>query len=152
MRRAYERALGFQGQIRGFLPHRWPSWFAPRLVDLEPQPFGPFPTSLKLTRAGDVVLVPTSGHTEAHVSVVFQAPQLTYFLAGDASYTQQLMLDQKIDGVSLNEQVARETLRRIRQFVHNVPTVYLPTHDPESAARLSNGTVAALGSVPLQPS
>ena len=141
MRRAFELASGFAGQVRGFLPQHWPSWFAPKLIDLAPDPFGPFPGSLKVTGTADVIIVPTSGHTDAHVSVVVQDSDATYFLAGDASYTQRLMLDQQIDGVGLNAQAARQTLQRIRQFVQTTPTVYLPTHDPESSNRFAGKSV-----------
>ncbi len=144
-RRAFELASGFAGQVRGFLPQRWPAWFSPTLIDLAPEPFAPFPTSFRLTRAGDVVIVPTPGHTDAHISVVVEDPGLRYFVAGDSSYTQQLMLNQQIDGVAINEQAALQTLARIRQFVQAGPTVYLPTHDPESRERLVNLQVVPSG-------
>jgi glyoxylase-like metal-dependent hydrolase (beta-lactamase superfamily II) len=63
---------------------------------------------------------------------------ITYFLAGDTSYTQRLMLAGHVDGVSIDETVARATLGAIRHLAMDRPTVYLPTHDPESAARLAN--------------
>jgi N-acyl homoserine lactone hydrolase len=141
MRRAFELASGFAGQVRGFLPQHWPSWFAPKLIDLAPDPFGPFPGSFQVTGNADVIIVPTSGHTDAHVSVVVQDSDVTYFFAGDASYTQRLMLDQQIDGVGLNAQAARQTLQRIRQFAQTMPTVYLPTHDPESSNRFASKSV-----------
>ncbi len=139
-RRAYQLASGRAGQARGFLPQRWPAWFTPTLIDLAQRPWGPFPTSLSLTRAEDVFIVPTSGHTEAHQSVVLRAKDTTYFFAGDASYTQQLMLAQQIDGVSLDAQTSRRTLQRIRQLAEQMPLVYLPSHDPESVKRLENQT------------
>ena len=139
--RAFELASGFAGQVRGFLPQRWPSWFTPKLIDLAPNPFGPFPSSLQVTNTADVFIVPTSGHTEAHVSVVVKDSDTTYFFAGDASYTQRFMLDQHIDGVGLNAQEALQTLQRIRQFVQTTPTVYLPTHDPESSSRFANRSI-----------
>jgi len=144
MRRAFELASGFAGQTRGFLPHRFPSWFAPKLIDLAPVPFGIFPETHKLTNAGDVHIIPTPGHTDTHVSVVLQDSDLTFFFAGDASYTQQLMLDQQIDGVAFNELEARQTLSRISQFTQSTPTVYLPTHDPESVTRLINKNVVTI--------
>lgn len=143
VRRAFELASGFAGQVRGFLPHRWPSWFSPKLIDLAPNPFGVFPNSFNVTKTGDVVIVPTSGHTDAHISIVLQDSNFSYFFAGDASYTEQLMLDQQIDGVSLNSQEARQTIKRIRQFAHSTPCVYLPTHDPESGNRLVNKKIVA---------
>jgi hypothetical protein len=51
------------------------------------------------------------------------------------------MLDQQIDGVGLNAQAARQTLQRIRQFVQTTPTVYLPTHDPESSNRFATKSI-----------
>ena len=141
-RRAYQLGLGVAGQIRGFLPQHWPTWFEPTLIDLAQRPWGPFPTSLSLTQAEDVFIVPTSGHTEAHQSVVLRENSLTYFFAGDASYTQQLMLDQKIDGVSLDAQASRRTLQRILQLAEQTPVIYLPSHDPQSALRLAHKTAA----------
>lgn len=59
------------------------------------------------------------------------------FLAGDTSYTEGLMLEQAVDGVSLRERIfARRTLGRVLRYAETVPTVYLPSHDPRSAARL----------------
>lgn len=141
-RRAYELGIGFAGQVRGFLPQHWPPWFKPTLIDLAPRPWGPFPASLSLTRAEDVFIVPTSGHTEEHISLVLRENGLTYFFAGDTSYTQQLMLDQQIDGVALDADSARRTVQRIRQLAAQTPLIYLPTHDPESGARLANKTAA----------
>ena len=144
-RRAYQLGIGFAGQVRGFLPQHWPTWFNPTLIDLAPRPWGVFPSSLSLTQAEDVFIVPTSGHTEAHISLVLRANGLTYFFAGDTSYTQQLMLDQQVDGVSPDAQSARRTLQRIRQLAQQTPLVYLPSHDPASAKRLENKTVALAG-------
>ncbi len=144
-RRAYQLATGLAGQARGFLPQHFPAWLNPTLIDLAPRPWGPFPASLSLTEAEDVVIVPTSGHTEAHMSVILRENGLTYFLAGDTSYSQQLMLDQRIDGVSLDVQAARRTLQRIRQLAEQTPLVYLPSHDLESVKRLENQTVAIDG-------
>jgi glyoxylase-like metal-dependent hydrolase (beta-lactamase superfamily II) len=48
------------------------------------------------------------------------------------------MLAGRVDGVSADDEVAGATLRAIRQFARDRPTVYLPTHDPESSARLAS--------------
>jgi N-acyl homoserine lactone hydrolase len=55
------------------------------------------------------------------------------------------MLAGRVDGVSADDEVAAATLRAIRQFANERPTVYLPTHDPESAARLVSGRRSAGG-------
>lgn len=146
VRRAFELASGLAGQVRGFLPQHWPSWFNPKLIDLTPYPFGVFPKSFKLTDTGDVVIVLTSGHTDSHISVVLQDTDFSYFFAGDASYSEQLMLDQKIDGIALNGQEAKKTLGRIQQFAHSTPCIYLPTHDPESGKRLAAKKIVAVDS------
>ncbi len=77
------------------------------------------------------------GHTNGHLSVLVREERLSIFLAGDTSYTEKFMLEQAIDGVSPNEQAARQTLKPIRECVRMVPPVYLPSHDPEASERLS---------------
>jgi N-acyl homoserine lactone hydrolase len=133
-----EFGSGLRGRLRGYVANKhWPSWFAPTLLELEPEPFGPFPQSLRLTEAGDVTLVPVPGHTPGQIGVLIQEPEQSVFLAGDSSYTQDAMLRGIIDGVGADEQAERETHERIRSYVAATPTVYLVAHDPESAARLA---------------
>jgi glyoxylase-like metal-dependent hydrolase (beta-lactamase superfamily II) len=136
-------ARGLAGRLRGYLPHRWPTWFDPAPLHLAPEPFGPFTSSRRLTAAGDVAAVATPGHTADHLSVVVQDGDVAYFLAGDTSYTEALMLEGRLDGVSADERIAGATLDAIRQFARSRPTVYLPTHDPLAAERLTNRRVAA---------
>jgi len=134
-------ASGFMGRARGYLNNHWPDWFSPTTIDFDRERIGPFDRSLALTRAGDVRIVPTEGHTPGHVSVLVQQDGKTVFLAGDASYTQQHMLDESVDGVAPNPRQARVTLQRIRSFVEEIETVYLPNHDAASGDRLAQGTV-----------
>jgi glyoxylase-like metal-dependent hydrolase (beta-lactamase superfamily II) len=65
-----------------------------------------------------------------------------YFLAGDTSYNQQLLLAREPDGVSPRADVTRATIDRILALAAEQPTVYLPSHDPESAQRLAEKSVA----------
>jgi N-acyl homoserine lactone hydrolase len=131
-------ASGWMGRARGYLPNRWPAWFDPVPLDLAGEPFGPFATSARLTSAGDIIAVATPGHTADHLSVLVVNEGITYFLAGDTSYDERLMLSGGIDGVSADDDVASATLGAIRQLGRDRPTVYLPTHDPESSARLAS--------------
>ena len=126
-------ATGRWGKVLGYLPHRWPAWFAPRAVDFDGGPFGPFERSHAL--ADGVTLVPTPGHTPGHLSVAVRAEGLV-LLAGDTSYTQELMLAGVADGVTTSPATDRDTLRRIRALGRSEPTVYLPTHDPDAPRRL----------------
>jgi glyoxylase-like metal-dependent hydrolase (beta-lactamase superfamily II) len=138
-------ASGWAGRIRGYLPHRWPSWFDPTPLELAAEPFGPFARSRRLTRAGDIVAVASPGHTADHVSVlVRQEDGTTHFLAGDTSYNERLMLAGRVDGVSADEGISGATLDLIRVFAQGHPTVYLPTHDPKSAVRLANRQLVGL--------
>jgi N-acyl homoserine lactone hydrolase len=132
----YEHSRGIAGRARGFLPQHWPDWYSPAFVDFGPRPFGPFAQSMALTRAGDVHVLPTPGHTPGHVSVAVEDGDTVVFLAGDTSYTEQLMLDGVADGVSPDPARARETLGKIRELAAQRPTVYLPTHDPDAPRRL----------------
>ncbi len=131
-------AGGWKGRLRGYLPNRWPAWFDPIPLELAPDVYGPFSASSRLTRAGDVIAVATPGHTADHLSVVVEDQGTTYFLAGDASYDQRLMLAGRVDGVSPDDEAAGATLRAICRFASGRRMIYLPTHDPESAARLSS--------------
>jgi glyoxylase-like metal-dependent hydrolase (beta-lactamase superfamily II) len=135
-RSEFDNAKGFAGQVRGFLPQHWPEGFSPHLYDLDERPFGPFERSRPLSEAGDVTIVATHGHTKGHVSVVVEEDSHSVFLAGDTSYSQALMLDGAVDGVTPDVHTARETLDRIREFTRQRPVVYLPSHDPEAAERL----------------
>ena len=131
-------ASGWAGRIRGYLPNRWPSWFDPAPLELAAEPFGPFARSRRLTDAGDIVAVATPGHTADHISILVHDDDTTHFLAGDTSYNERLMLAGRVDGISPDDRVSRATLKSIRGFAGAHPTVYLPTHDPQSAARLAD--------------
>ena len=61
----------------------------------------------------------------------------TVFLAGDSSYTQELMLQGVVDGVGSDPAAERETHERIRAYAAAHPTVYLVAHDPDVPARLA---------------
>jgi N-acyl homoserine lactone hydrolase len=136
----FKRASGFGGKVQGYLPHRWPRWWQPSFIRFGEGAFGPFERSMCLTKQGDVVIVPTPGHTPSHISVVVCGSP-SFFLAGDTSYNQQLLIEGKVDGVSPSEDVARATLSRIRELSKERAMVYLPSHDPESEERLLNQSV-----------
>ena len=138
------RTSGIAGAMLGYLPKRWPKWFAPEPLAWQPTACGPFASSARISAAGDVIAVPTPGHTPNHLSVVVRDGDHEIMLAGDASYLESTMLSGAVDGVSPDETVAAATLARIREFCSQRPTVYLPAHDPHAAQRLRQGrTVGA---------
>jgi N-acyl homoserine lactone hydrolase len=133
-----EYGAGRRGRLRGYVANRhWPAWFDPTVLDLRPEPYGPFPQSLRLTEAGDVTLVPVPGHTPGQIGVLLEDGDHVIFFAGDSSYTQGLMLRGKADGVGADDDAERLTHQRIRAYAAENPTVYLVAHDPESAVRLA---------------
>lgn len=136
-RSEYRAARGLAGQINGYLPQHWPDWFKPRQIEFQPRLFATFPAHEVLTKAGDVILVPTSGHSTGHMSVILLEGEMSICFAGDTSYTQKLLLEGKIDGVSVSEQAARQTIERLQAYTRSTPTIYLPSHDPASAERLA---------------
>ncbi len=71
--------------------------------------------------------------------MVVRGQDTNWFLAGDTSYTQSLMLARQVDGIAPDDDEARETLGRIRALAGEMPLVYLPSHDPEAARRLEEG-------------
>lgn len=135
-------AGGTMGKLRGYLPHRLPGWFDPTPVEFDDRPLGPFPRSVALTGAGDVSLVATPGHTPGHMSVAVESAERLVLLAGDTSYTQELMLDGTADGVTDDPATARRTLGLVRDLANARPTVYLPSHDPDAVRRLAAGETA----------
>jgi N-acyl homoserine lactone hydrolase len=137
------RASGLRGALLGYLPNRWPTWLDPDPLAFAPTPHSPFTRSARITAAGDVIAVPTPGHTPHHLSVIVRDGEQDIMLAGDASYLEATMLSETIDGVSPDEASAKATLTDIRSFCAQRPTIYLPAHDPQSAARLVEHRVTA---------
>lgn len=135
--RDYRLAQSFVGRLLGYLPNRWPEWFSPEPVAFGRESFGPFKQSYKVTQAGNVLIVPTPGHTPGHVSVVVNTDDVTFFLAGDTSYSQSLLLRRSPDGISPRASVTLDTMDRILGLADSRPLIYLPTHDPESVERLT---------------
>jgi N-acyl homoserine lactone hydrolase len=125
----WEAAQGFAGEAAGYLPKHFPQWLSPTLIDGEAE------------IAPGVRAMPTPGHTPHHQSVVVSDGSRTFFLAGDASYREDLMREGVADGVTTSPSTHRATLASIRSFVDRHDAVFLPAHDPGSVARLR----AALG-------
>jgi N-acyl homoserine lactone hydrolase len=140
-------AGGRLGRIRGYVNSRFPGWFDPAPLDLPERELGPFPSSLPLTAAGEIAVVPLPGHTPGHLGVVVHEDDRAVLLAGDSSYTQELMLRGAVDGVAPDDRVARQTLDRIQAFARSTPTVYAVSHDPASARRLEQREVIGAGAL-----
>jgi len=79
----WERAQGVAGRLHGYVPQHWPL-AEPVLVDLSGPPAGPFDGSFDVAGDGQLVIVPTPGHTPGHLSLVVRE---TAFLGGDLAHT-----------------------------------------------------------------
>ncbi|HKV73485.1 MAG TPA: N-acyl homoserine lactonase family protein [Gemmatimonadales bacterium] len=132
----WSAATGMGGRMQGYQNQRWPTSLSPRLIAFADGQFRGFPRHHILTRREDVRLVPTPGHSAGHLSVILEEDERLICFAGDVSYTQRLMLEGEIDGVALSPKDAWQSVLRMRQLVQALPTVYLPSHDPDAARRL----------------
>ena len=139
-RAEWEAAKGIKGRMAGYLNFRWPKNFSPTLVDFD-EPDEVFSRRHSVTRAGDVYLVPTPGHSPGHLSVVVEDGNQALFFAGDASYTQDLLLADALDGVGPDAEGEHNSHRRILEFARKMPTVYLPSHEWEAKQRLAQREV-----------
>ncbi|WP_437397393.1 N-acyl homoserine lactonase family protein [Flagellimonas lutimaris] len=135
-RNEYKNASGLKGILAGYLPHRWPKWLQPTLIDLPESPYLSFDRSLPITKDGKVMIVATPGHVSDHISVIVEMDEVYYFLAGDTSYTQENLLNKVPDGIGTNE--STQTLENILAFSREKPTIYLPSHDPLIPERMKN--------------
>jgi N-acyl homoserine lactone hydrolase len=139
-RQEWQRATGPGAKLLGYVPHRLPKWLDPEFICFRDTPVGPFARSMPLTQRGDVRIIPTPGHTPHHISVlVIGSP--SYFIAGDSSYNQELLLAGKVDGVSPDQEISLDTLNRIKRLAKERPLVYLPSHDQGSQERLTRNSV-----------
>jgi glyoxylase-like metal-dependent hydrolase (beta-lactamase superfamily II) len=141
------RASGILGALRGYLPRHLPDWFSPQpAFSAQGGEMSPFDMVCPLTSDGSIAVVPTPGHTPDHLSVLVASGGVRYFLAGDASYTQEALLGQRPDGVSPSPGAATRTLSRILALAAREPLVYLPSHDPDAERRLDENEPIAEGS------
>jgi glyoxylase-like metal-dependent hydrolase (beta-lactamase superfamily II) len=109
-----------------------------RPVALSDGPFGAFASSRRLTKDGRVVAVATPGHTPGHVSVIAIDDAGNHvLLAGDATDTLEQLHALRSDAMAPKPRVHVATLELILAHGREHPTVYLPSHDPESVARLT---------------
>ncbi len=112
-----------------------------RPLALDGGAFGGFAESRSLSDDGRIVAVSTPGHTPGHISVICIDDEGRHvMLAGDATDSLEQLRSLRVDAISPKPAVALDTMRRILDHGRQHPTVYLPAHDPESVARLRDGT------------
>lgn len=139
-RTEWDAARGFAGRMNGYLNQRWPEWFSPTLIDFSDGPFAAFPASHKL--ATDLILVPTPGHSAGHMSLVMDHADTRFMFIGDTAYSETALLNEIVDGVTLDSVTARQSMRRVRATMQSHNSIVLPGHDSAVPERLRVATGA----------
>jgi N-acyl homoserine lactone hydrolase len=128
----------FPSVMRRVLRQPLPRGFAPTTFELDGEPFGAFASRHVLSADGRIVAVPTPGHTPGHVSVMCVDDAGRHvMLAGDVTDTLEQLHARRADAVGPDPAVHVATLERILEHCARQPTVFLPSHDPGSEARLA---------------
>jgi glyoxylase-like metal-dependent hydrolase (beta-lactamase superfamily II) len=127
--------------MRRVLRQPFPPGFSPEPYALDDEPFGAFPHSRALSEDGRIVIVGTPGHTPGHVSVICVDDAGRHImLAGDVTDSLEQLHSRRADAIGPDPEVHVATLERILAHCAEQPTVFLPSHDPDSAARLAAAT------------
>jgi N-acyl homoserine lactone hydrolase len=109
-------------------------------IALDGGPFGAFAASRPLSDDGRIVAVATPGHTPGHISIVCVDDDGRHvLLAGDATDTLEQLHARRHDAVGPKPAVTVATIDTILAHGRAHPTIYLPSHDPQSLARLGAG-------------
>ena len=107
---------------------------------LDGGPFGGFAASRALTDDGRVIAVDAPGHTPGHIAVVCIDDEGRHvLLAGDATDTLEQLHARRPDAVGPKPAVSVATIDAILAHGREHPTIFLPSHDPGSVARLAAG-------------
>jgi N-acyl homoserine lactone hydrolase len=124
--------------MRRMLRQPLPPRFAPEPFAVDGGRFGAFSRSRALSDDGRIIAVETPGHTPGHISVICIDDAGNHvMLAGDATDTLEQLYARRADAVGPDPKVHVATLDTILAHCAEHPTVYLPSHDPESLARFA---------------
>lgn len=133
----------FPGRLLRVLTAPVPRGFVPNLFDFDGPAMLGFPRSWRVTPDGSIVALPTPGHSPGHTSFLVRRSEGDVLLAGDVTYDLPALYDQREQGFIAEVEEHRRTLPRVLSLVRD-GVAYLPSHDPESPARLA-GRVAGAG-------
>jgi glyoxylase-like metal-dependent hydrolase (beta-lactamase superfamily II) len=134
----------FPRAMRRVLRQPLPPGFAPQPFTLDGGAFGAFAHSHALSDDGRIVAVATPGHTPGHISVICVDDDGRHvMLAGDVADTLEQLLALRADAVAPDPKVHVATLETVMAHCAQHPTIFLPSHDPESLARLAGAIPVA---------
>lgn len=95
-----------------------------------------FPAHHAVTTDGVVSIVPTSGHTRGHQSVLLREGNRSWLIAGDAVFDTEQIATGAIAGIAEDRGAARATVAMLHRQIDEFGTIVIPTHDAGSALRL----------------
>jgi glyoxylase-like metal-dependent hydrolase (beta-lactamase superfamily II) len=121
----------------------FPAWLKPRFITHDAATSlgeltakdNPFQAAHRI--ASGLYTIPTPGHTFGHQSVLLIENGIAYCFAGDVSFSEKQLLAGGVAGICLSPDAARETYSRFKTLAGRIPLVYMPSHDAESAQRLT---------------
>ena len=129
---------GHRTRPMGAVSCKYPPGFDPTPLDYLPERYDSFERHYPLTSAGDVVVVPTPGHSYGHQSVLLETGDLTLFFAGDVVYDERQLFENEVSGINTSLELIRASMSSVRTYLSSRPSVFLPSHDPASLSRLRN--------------
>lgn len=120
------------------LPSTYPSWFKPHPVNYKPNSVETFGDAYSISSSGDLLYVPTPGHTHGHSSIILKTDDCDIIFAGDTSYDQEQLLRGELAGANIDFDKTKQTYSNLLGYAANKKTIYLPSHDPNAGKRLSD--------------
>lgn len=120
------------------LPSTYPTWFKPHTVQYKPNKIEVFDLAYPITRAEDLLYIPTPGHTHGHSSIIFKTDNFDIIFAGDTSYNQKQLISGVLAGVNTSYPDSRKTYNKLNAYADQRKSIYLPTHDQMAGQRLRN--------------
>ena len=134
----------FSTVMRRVLRQPLPPGFAPQPFELDGGPFGAFPRSRALSEDGRIVAVGHPGpHGRAHLGDRRRRRRPPRDARRGRHRHAGAAVSRRADAVAPDTAVHVATLERILAHCAEHPTVYLPSHDPESARRLAESETVA---------
>lgn len=131
----WEPVAHFPGSLLRFMTAPVYRGFSPRVFDFTGSPMLGFPGSWPVTPDGSVIALPTPGHSPGHTSFLVRRKGGAVLIAGDVTYDLPALEAQRDQGFIAAVDKHHDTLRRVLSLV-KTGVAYLPSHDPESPARL----------------
>lgn len=145
-RTEWEPVANFPGRLLRFLTAPVPRRFSPRVFDFDGPPVLGFPGSWPVTPDGAIVALPTPGHSPGHTSYLVRRNEGDVLIAGDVTYNLPALEAQQDQGFIADVELHHQTLPRVLALVRT-GVAYLPSHDPESPARLNDSGKMAQAAV-----